>query len=427
MDPQSWLILGVILVLLVFSALFSGTETAFTAASRAYVNRKAQDGDRRAQQLARLRENKDKVVAAILVGNNFVNTTATALASALLITLFGEGGVIYASLAMTVLLVIFSEVLPKTYALQHAEQTALRATPLLTIVMRLLGPLATGVNKLVRSTLGIFGVKAPMRESEALSEDELLGVIDMIGAGSQGEAERAAREEQRMLRGVLALDDMTLDEVMTHRSRIEALDADDPAEDIIAALLSARHSRLPLWRDDGADVIGILDAATVLRTMQERKRAPDIEDIISMAKPVTFVPDTRLLRNQLEEFRLAETHLALVVDEYGEIEGLVTLEDILEVIVGPVTRREAQVVALKPDMSSVEVRGDHRIRDLNRALDWRLPETEAVTVGGLVVAVHGGVPALGLDVRIGEYTGRVVARRGLRIDRLTLTRTPQEA
>jgi len=275
--------------------------------------------------------------------------------------------------------------------------------------------------------MGMFGVKAPMRESDVLSEDELLGVIDMIGAGSQGEAERAAREERRMLRGVLALDDMTLDEVMTHRSRIEALDADDPAEDIIVALLSARHSRLPLWRDDGADVIGILDAATVLRTMQERKRAPDIEDLISMAKPVTFVPDTRLLRNQLEEFRVAETHLALVVDEYGEIEGLVTLEDILEVIVGPVTRREAQVVALKPDMSSVEVRGDHRIRDLNRALDWRLPETEAVTVGGLVVAVHGGVPALGLDVRIGEYTGRVVARRGLRIDRLTLTRTPQEA
>lgn len=427
MDPQSWLILGVILVLLVFSALFSGTETAFTAASRAYINRKAQDGDRRARQLARLRENKDKVVAAILVGNNFVNTTATALASALLIALFGEGGVIYASLAMTVLLVIFSEVLPKTYALQHAEQSALRATPMLTVVMRVLGPLASGVNLLVRSTMGMFGIKAPVRESDVLSEDELLGVIDMIGAGSQGEAERAAREERRMLRGVLALDDMTLDEVMTHRSRIEALDADDPAEDIIAALLSARHSRLPLWRDDGADVIGILDAATVLRTMQERKRAPDIEDLISMAKPVTFVPDTRLLRNQLEEFRVAETHLALVVDEYGEIEGLVTLEDILEVIVGPVTRREAQVVALKPDMSSVEVRGDHRIRDLNRALDWRLPETEAVTVGGLVVAVHGGVPALGLDVRIGEYTGRVVARRGLRIDRLTLTRTPREA
>jgi Mg2+/Co2+ transporter CorB len=427
MDPQSWLILGVILVLLVFSALFSGTETAFTAASRAYVNRKAQDGDRRAQQLARLRENKDKVVAAILVGNNFVNTTATALASALLIALFGEGGVIYASLAMTVLLVIFSEVLPKTYALQHAEQSALRATPLLTVVMRVLGPLASGVNLLVRSTMGVFGVKAPVRESDVLSEDELLGVIDMIGAGSQGEAERAAREERRMLRGVLALDDMTLDEVMTHRSRIEALDADDPAEDIIAALLSARHSRLPLWRDDGADVIGILDAATVLRAMQERKRAPDIEDLISMAKPVTFVPDTRLLRNQLEEFRVAETHLALVVDEYGEIEGLVTLEDILEVIVGPVTRREAQVVGLKPDMSSVEVRGDHRIRDLNRALDWRLPETEAVTVGGLVVAAHGGVPPVGFDVRIGEYTGRVVARRGLRIDRLALTRAPREA
>jgi Mg2+/Co2+ transporter CorB len=422
MDPYSWLIVGTILALLLFSALFSGTETAFTATSRAFISRKAQDGDRRALRLAGLIERKDRVVAAILVGNNFVNTTATALASSLLIGFFGEGGVLYASLAMTILLVIFSEVLPKTYALRNPEQSAMRVTPLLVFTMKVLGPLAAGVNNLVRWTLSLFGVKPLTRQSEALSEDELLGVIDLIGAGTQGEAERAAREERRMLRGVLALDDMTVEQVMTHRARIEALDADEPAADIIAALLGAAHSRLPLWRDNGDEVLGMLDAAAVLRMVQSTGGPLNSETLLALAKPVKFVPETRSLRNQLEEFRADQSHIALAVDEYGEIQGLVTLEDIMEVIVGPLTPRDDQIVALEADMSKIEVRGDYRVRDLNRSLDWRLPEDEAVTIGGLIVAEYGGVPPVATPVALGNYSASVASRRGLRIDRVVISR-----
>ena len=424
MDPYSWLIIGTILTLLFFSALFSGTETAFTATSRAFISRKAQDGDRRALRLAELIDRKDRVVAAILVGNNFVNTTATALASSLLIGFFGEGGVVYASLAMTIILVIFSEVLPKTYALRSPELTAMRVTPLLGFTMKVLGPLASAVNGLVRGTLSLFGIKPLTRESEALSEDELLGVIDQIGAGTQGDAERAAREERRMLRGVLAIDDMTVEQVMTHRARIEALDADEPAADIIAALLGAAHTRLPVWRDNGAEVIGVLDAAAVLRTVQSLGGSPDSATLLALAKPVKFVPETRSLRNQLEDFRAAQSHLALVVDEYGEMQGLVTLEDIIEVIVGPLTPRDDQIVALEDDKSTIEVQGDYRVRDLNRSLDWRLPEDEAVTIGGLIVAEYGGVPPVDTPVVIGQYSASVVSRRGLRIDRVNISRNP---
>lgn len=422
MDPYSWLIIGTILTLLIFSALFSGTETAFTATSRAFISRRAQEGDRRALRLSELIDRKDRVVAAILVGNNFVNTTATALASSLLISLFGEGGVVYASLAMTIILVIFSEVLPKTYALRSPEQTAIRVTPLLGFTMKVLGPLASAVNALVRWTLSLFGIKPLTRESEALSEDELLGVIDLIGAGTQGDAERAAREERRMLRGVLAIDDMTVEQVMTHRARIEALDADEPPADIIAALLGAAHTRLPIWRNNGEEVLGVLDAAAVLRTVQSTGGPPDSATLLALAKPVKFVPETRSLRNQLEDFRAAQSHLALVVDEYGEIQGLVTLEDIIEVIVGPLTPRDDHIVALNDDKSTVEVQGDYRVRDLNRSLDWRLPEDEAVTIGGLIVAEHGGVPPVDTPIVIGGYSASVVSRRGLRIDRVVISR-----
>jgi len=424
MDPYSWIILGLILLCLLLSAMFSGTETAFTAASRAFISRRAQEGDIRARKLAKLRERKDRVVAAILVGNNFVNTTATALASGLLITWFGEGGVVYASLAMTVLLVIFSEVLPKTYALQHPERTAMNATPLLTFMMRLFGPLATAINKLVAFTLKLFGVKPPDTESAALSEDELLGAIDLLGVGAQGEADIAARQERRMLRGVLALDDLAVDDVMTHRSRINALDADDPTEKNVLSLLSSPHTRMPLWRDAGEDVIGILDAESVLRAFWAAGGDASRIDLPSLAMPATFVPDTRLLRNQLQEFRNAHLQMSLVVDEYGSVKGLVTLEDIIEVVVGPIAERGEAITPMESADGTVDVRGDVRVRDLNRELEWSLPEDEAVTLGGLAVAMFGGVPPLGKEIIIGDYRASVLERRGLRIDRIAIRKIP---
>lgn len=420
MDTGSVAMLAVIFGLLFASALFSGTETAFTAASRAFVTRRAQEGDRRATALARLSERKDHVVAAILVGNNLVNTTATALASALLIAWFGEGGVAYASIAMTVLLVVFSEVLPKTVALRSPDTAALRVVPLLALTMRVLGPVAGLVNIVVRRTLLLVGVRPPEAERPGITEDELLGAIDLHGLGHQGRADLAAREERRMLRGVLTLDDLTVRDVMTHRSRVEALDADAPPERLLERVLASPHARFPLWRRRGDEIIGILHARDVLRALHAAGGEPARMDLAGAAQPAVAVIESRPLREQLQEFRTNPTRLAVVVDEYGSAKGIVTLEDIVEVVVGQIVERGEAILADLAEGGTAEVRGDVRVRDLNRELGWDLPEDEAATIGGLVVARQRGIPAAGAELSVGSYAVQVLERRGLRIDRVVI-------
>jgi len=420
MDVGSLVTLAFIVLLLMASALFSGTETAFTAASRAFVLRRAREGDRRAARLSALTERKEKVVAAILVGNNLVNTTATALASALLITWFGEGGVVYASLAMTALLVIFSEVLPKTVALRGPDNAALRLTPLLSGVMTVLGPVAAGVNGIVRTTLGLFGARPPAAENPGITEDELLGAIELHGMGQAGEADLAAREERRMLRGVLALDDMVVRDVMTHRSRVVALDADRPAAELLDQLLDQPHARLPLWRRNGDDLLGIVSARDVLRALRAAGGDPSRLDLAAIAAPPSVISETRPLRAQLQDFRKNPNRMAIVVDEYGTMKGIVTLEDILEVVVGQIAARGEAILSDLAGSGTVEVRGDVRVRDLNRELGWQLPENEAATLGGLVVSRHHGVPPAGQDLALDGYKIRILERRGLRIDRLSV-------
>ena len=420
MDAGSITMLAVIMGLLLASALFSGTETAFTAASRAFIARRAKEGDRRAATLAHLGERKDHVVAAILVGNNLVNTTATALASALLIAWFGEGGVAYASLAMTALLVVFSEVMPKTIALRAPDATALRAVPLLSLVMRLLGPTARLVNVLVRGTLRLVGVRPPEAEHPGITEDELLGAIDLHGLGRHGQADLAARDERRMLRGVLALDDMTVRDVMTHRSRVEALDADAPPATLLERVLASPHARFPLWRRDGDELLGILHARDVLRAVRAADGDPARMDLVTAAQPVPAVIESRPLRDQLREFRTNPTRMAVVLDEYGSVKGIVTLEDIVEVVVGQIAERGEPILADLAGSGTVEVRGDVRVRDLNRELGWELPEDQAVTIGGLVVAWQRGIPEVGAELTVRGYAVRILERRGLRIDRVVI-------
>jgi Mg2+/Co2+ transporter CorB len=426
MDVGSLVTLGIIVLLLMASALFSGTETAFTAASRAFVLRRAREGDRRATRLSALTDRKEQVVAAILVGNNLVNTTATALASALLITWFGEGGVLYASLAMTALLVVFSEVLPKTVALRGPDNAALRLTPLLAVVMAVLGPVARGVNAIVRRTLALVGSRAPASDGHGITEDELLGAIELHGMGQKGEADLAAMEERRMLRGVLALDDMSVRDVMTHRSRVVALDADRPPAALIAQLLDQPHARLPLWRRNGEELLGIINARDVLRALHAVGGDVGRLDLAAIATPAMFISENRPIRAQLQDFRKTPNRLAIVVDEYGTMKGIVTLEDILEVVVGQIAQRGEAILSDLAGSGTVEVRGDVRVRDLNRELGWQLPENEAATLGGLVVARQRGVPPVGQDLNLEGYNIRVLERRGLRIDRLTV-RPPEPA
>ncbi|MFQ3622714.1 MAG: CNNM domain-containing protein, partial [Acetobacteraceae bacterium] len=388
-------ILALILVLLGLSAIFSGAETAFTGASRAFITRRARSGDPRAARLAALRETKDRLIAALLVGNNLVNTTATALAAGLLIAWFGEGGVLYASVVMTAALVVLSEVLPKTYAIQDPDRTALRATPLLAATARLFGPPAAAVNAAVRALLALGGVRVGAQRAQ--SEEELMGAIALHGEGEEAPEEAAAAvEERRMLRGVLALDDLTVADVMTHRSRIEALDADAPIAESVRRLLATRHAVLPLWRDGGRDLVGLVETRAALRALHASGGDPAALDLAGLADAAPLAPETRPLLDQLQLFRRSRRHLAVVVDEYGQIEGLVTLHDLIEVVVGEITEAGEPILAdAVRGAPEVEVPGETRVRDLNRELDWSLPEDEAMTVAGLLMAAARGLPRRG--------------------------------
>lgn len=421
METVDLLLLGAILALLVVSALFSGMETAFTGASRAFLARRAREGDQAAAGLLALREKKDRLVAALLIGNNFVNTTATALASGLLIAWFGAEGVLYASVVMTVLLVLLSEVMPKTWALQNPDAAALRSAPLLGFVFRVFGPVAAAANAVVRAILAPFGVRLSGAERSA-TEEELLGAIDLHGEGEVGPAEAAAREERRMLRGVLALDDLTAADVMTHRARIRAIEADTPPEQIAAALAESRYSRLPLWRRGGEEVLGVLDARAVLRAIRAAGGRLEAADLLAHAMPPVFVPESRPLNELLQEFRRSGRHLAFVVDEYGTLLGLITLEDVVEVVVGPIADRGEEAMPEPGPDGSVEVRAHMRVRDLNREYDWTLPEGGASTIGGLVIETARTLPPVGAEVAIGPYRLKVLERRGLRLDRILVRR-----
>jgi len=408
--------LAAIAGLLVLSALFSGAETAFTGASRAFITRRARSGDPRAGGLAALRERKDRLLAALLLGNNLVNTTATALAAGLLIAWFGDQGVAYASVAMTLILVVLSEVLPKTWAISHPDRAALAATPLLAATLRVFGPPAAAVNAAVRSLLALGGVR--VGGERAQSEEELMGAIALHGEGTD---EAAAVEERRMLRGVLALDDLTVADVMTHRSRIEALDADSPPSEALRRLLSTRHAVLPLWRDGGRELVGLVETRSALRALHALGGNASQLDLVALAEPAPLAPETRPLLDQLQLFRRSRRHLALVVDEYGQIEGLVTLHDVMEVVVGEITEAGETILAdAVRGTGEVEVPGETRVRDLNRELDWALPEDRAMTVAGLLMAVAGGLLPRGKAVAVEGY--RLVASdvRGRRIARVKI-------
>jgi Mg2+/Co2+ transporter CorB len=419
--------IAAIVALLVLSALFSGAETAFTGASRAFITRRARSGDARAGRLAALRERKDRLIAALLVGNNLVNTTATALAAGLLIAWFGEQGVLYASVAMTAILVLLAEVLPKTWAIQHPDRAALRATPVLAAADRVFGPAAAAANAAVRAILARFGVRVGGERGQ--TEEELMGAIALHGEAEETPAEAAAAaEERRMLRGVLALDDLTVADVMTHRSRIEALDADAPPEATAARLLATRHSWLPLWRDGGRDLLGVVETRAALRALAAAKGDPAALDLRRLMEPSPLVPETRPLLDQLQAFRRSRRHLAVVVDEYGQIEGLVTLHDLIEVVVGEITEAGEPILAdAVRGAGEVEVPGETRVRDLNRELDWALPEDAAMTVAGLLMAAARGMPKRGEAVEVAGY--RLVASdlRGRRIARVRIVAPRGEA
>jgi len=400
-----------ILVLLLCSALLSGSETALTTSSRPRMHQLERRGNRRAAHVNWLQGRQGRLLGAILIGNNLVNILASSLATGTLIALFGDAGVVYAAALMTVLIVLFGEILPKTYALHHADRAALLVAPPIRLLVRLLTPLLFLVHGAVQGALRLFG--AGERAPEQSSEDELRSVLELHSA--EGRIEKSARD---MLHGLLDLSEVEVSEVMVHRRNMLALDADLPPVDLLAATLGSRFSRLPLFRDNPDNIVGVLRIRDLLRVAAERAGKLEGLDLLTLARPAWFVPETTTLREQLHAFRQRDEELALVVDEYGAIQGLITPEDILEEIVGSDTtaerrfRREAD--------GSYLVAGTVTVRELNRACDWELPEDEAATVAGLLIAEAKRLPEVGERFNFHGFEFKVLKRQRNQLTSLRL-------
>ena len=418
MTDYDWFAIAVVLVCILLSAFFAGSETALTASSRAAMHRLEKQGNRRAALVNRLVEARERMIGALLFGNNAVNIAASSLATGVLLSWFGDVGVIYATIVMTILIVVFAEVLPKTAAFNAPDRIALAVARPIDWTIRMLAPVLIAVEWAVKWMLRLIGMRVGESESILSPHEELRGTVDLLHR--EGGVERLDRD---MLSGLLDLRDLTVSDVMIHRTEMVTICADDPAEEVVKAALEAEVTRIPLWKGRPENIVGILHAKDLLRAIQASDGDLAKIDLTAIARPPWFVPDIRPLSEQLKAFRRRKTPFALVVDEYGEVMGLVTLEDILEEIVGDITdEHDVAVPGVRPQPDgSVNVDGGVPIRDLNRAMEWSLPDDEATTVAGLVIHEARSIPEPGQTFTFHGFRFRVLRRDRNRITALRIT------
>ena len=425
LDGAFWVTSAAIVTLLVLSAYFSGSETALTAASRGKLRSQAEKGSKGAEKALTITEDNETLIGSVLLGNNLVNILAASLATAMFTRLFGESGVALATLVMTLLVLIFAEVLPKTYAITNAETAAARTAPIIVWVIKIFAPVVTLVRWLVRGVLSLFGVKTDPDSHILAVREEIAGALYL------GQSEGVVEKEDRdRILGALDLGERAVEEIMLHRSQIEMIDAESEPEAILRQCLKSNHTRLPLYRNDPDNIIGVVHAKDLLRAMHKLVTGPNASlsalekfDICSVARKPYFVPETTTLDDQMRQFLRMRSHFALVVDEYGTLEGLITLEDILEEIVGEITDEFDDDEELPLELTADKhylVDGAMTIRDLNRATDWSLPDEEANTIAGLVIHEAQIIPVQGQVFSFHGFRFEVLDVKDNRITRLKI-------
>jgi Mg2+/Co2+ transporter CorB len=414
----TWLTALAVAGLLTLSAFFSGSETALTAMSRATMHRRAAQGSKGAQQALTLSEDSERLIGAILLGNNAVNILAAALATSMFTRLLGDEGVAYATVVMTALVLIFGEVLPKTIAITNPEPVAVRVAPVITVLVRVFAPVVTVVRAIVRAALWLFGLKTDPNAHALAAFEEIRGAIDLHH--SEGAVQKDDRDR---LLAALDLRHREVAEVMRHRRHIKAISADAPPREILDFCLASPYTRIPIWREEPENIVGVVHAKDLLRAVNALIRkgvSLDGFDVTEVAMEPWFVPDTTPLDEQMREFLSRRTHFALVVDEYGALQGLITLEDILEEIVGDIAdEHDLEAEGVKPEADgSYVVEGAATIRDLNRLCDWSLPDDEANTIAGLVIHEAQTIPTVGQVFRFHDFRFEVLERQRNQITRL---------
>lgn len=424
-DMGFWLTALAVLGLLVLSGFFSGSETALTAASRGKLRAQADRGDKGAEKALVITEDNERLIGSVLLGNNLVNILATSLTTALFTGAFGEGGVAMATVIMTLLVLIFAEVLPKTYAITNAEKAASLVSPVISLVIKVFSPVVMAVRAMVRSILWTFGIETDPQNNILAVREEISGALAL--GHSVGVVQK---EDRDRLLGALDLGERTIEEIMQHRSEIEMIDASMTPEEVLSQALHSEHTRLPVFRDTPENIIGVIHAKDLLRGVDKVLRAPGAKpedlanfDFLTVARKPYFAPETTTLDDQMRQFLKRHTHFALVIDEYGFLQGLITLEDILEEIVGEINdefdKSEDEGVEVLADGNYL-VEGSVTIRDLNRAYDWQLPDTEANTVAGLVIHEAQMIPVVGQVFNFHGFRFEILEREKNRITQVKM-------
>ena len=380
--------IGSIFGLLIISAFFSGSETALTAVSKARIRHLADEGNKKAEAVEKLISKQDKLISTLLLGNNLVNILASALTTSLFISIFGDVGVIIATIVMTSLVVIFAEILPKIIALKYSDLWSLRAALPIKLTIKILGPIAN----LAQKASSYFVKNNSDSKKLVDAHDELRGQISIHH--QEGEVKKGDRD---MLGAILDLPDVTVEDVMVHRKNITAIDINEINEKIITEILSSPFTRIPVWEENTDNFIGLLHIKSLTREAFLNNNDFQNIDIRKILSKPWFVPETTSLKEQLNAFLDKKLHMALVVDEYGSLMGLITLEDILEEIVGQIDDEHdvetEEVISELPN--SIDVDGGMSIRDLNRNYGWDIPDTEATTLAGLIIHESQTIPKVG--------------------------------
>lgn len=417
--------LGILLLLLI-SAFFSAAETAMTAVSRARIYQLVIDGNRRAQIVSKLKRNKESMIGTVLLGYNAVNIAASVLATSLSIKyLHGDEWLFITTVIMTLLVVVFTEVLPKTYAIHNTETVSLRLATSLRFFMALLYPITRSIELFINFLFRVFGIQLNKAGMKLPASDVIRGTIELHHREG-----KMVKQDRDMLGSILDLDDIEVASIMAHRKRVETIDADLPPEELVRQAVATLHSRIPLWRGEPDNIIGMLHVKSLIKMLNDthdpRGQKLTTDRILSICVKPWFIPETTSLREQLIAFRAKRQHFAFVVDEYGGWQGIVTLEDIIEEIVGNIEDEhdEQDKDLQKAGENAYYANGALPLRDLNRQLDWNLPDEDAATVAGLLLHEAETIPSVGEKFDIHGFRFTVISKDGMQITRLRIEKLP---
>ena len=405
----------IVIFLLLLSGLLSGSETSITSVSKSKIHKLAIRGDKRAQQLLHLIKNKSDFISSLLIGNNFVNILASVLATAILIKYYGDKGILYSTILMSLLIVIFSEVLPKNYALIRPDRFALAMSKYLIVFSKIITPIMLLVKVINWSFFKIMRIDLENKATSKTAREDIRNIINM-----HEDEGRLLKDEGDMLNAILDLKEITVEKIMTHRKNIYSIDLNNKNE-FFPRISKSSFSRIPVWKENPNNILGLIHAKNVLTNLNYQGQLDITKIKENLIKP-WFVPETTKAKDQLNEFIQRKEKLAFVVDEYGELMGLISMEDIIEEIVGNIfDEKDFSTIGIrKIDSNTYRIRGDVNIRDINRELDIQIPDTFYSTIAGYIIHETESFPDVGQIFSFGDIRYEIVNKNKNQITQIKM-------